>query len=238
MASKNAPWILKHGYAVLADLHLGVELDQAYLGFRAPVMLERYLELLENIPASKLIILGDVKHQIFTNTKIIRNFLEELSSRFSEVIITKGNHDGKLEELASNLENVHVVRYFKLGPALFAHGHTRLPEDVLQEANELYMGHVHPAISLSYELPWFSGKEMVKVFLRYQDPDEKQPKIIVLPTANPLLVGINILEFDFDVPLIKQLSINPEEFEVILIDRTNLGKIKHLKKQFSTSQIK
>ena len=224
----EVPWLRKHGYTLLADIHLGVELDQTYLGFRAPLLLERYLEILDSLPGDKLLILGDLKHQIFSNTRLIRRFLEELSSRFDEVIITKGNHDGKLEEIARGLENVQIVKYFVVGRTLFAHGHARIPEDVLSSVSEIYMGHIHPALSLDYELAWISTRETIKVFLRLE-PSAHAPKVVVLPTANPLLSGVNVLEFDFDVPLLKQLRIDPENFEIILPDKTRLGRIKQLR---------
>ncbi|NPA85891.1 MAG: hypothetical protein GXO42_00570 [bacterium] len=206
--------------AVLADLHVGIELDTSVLGARLPVLLERYVQVLDQVDTPRLIIVGDLKHEILGAGKYVQRFCSWLAGKFEEVIIVKGNHDGKIEEVVQGCKNVRVVKYWLEDGTLFAHGHQRLPA---VQFSRLVLGHIHPAIPLVLEEE-ITIQEMIKCLLRY----EGEPEIEILPAANPLIVGTNVIEFSFDLPPLKQLNVQPEYFTVYA-EGVRLGKLQDLK---------
>lgn len=112
---------------VFADPHIGFELSR---GLRIRTDFEEVLAqfVLESNP-NLLIILGDLKEPLglsFRLKEMLLRFFSPLKD--TEVVITKGNHDGRIEEIARKFENVSVVEKFILDQKLFLHGHTKLPK--------------------------------------------------------------------------------------------------------------
>lgn len=126
----------------------------------------------------------------------------------TEVVITKGNHDGRIEEIARKFENVSVVEKFILDQKLFLHGHTKLPKG---EFREVFLGHAHPA----YTFKSGGVAKKVKVFVRAE-------KFLVLPTINPYIEGFDIREGLKLVPFLKDVS----EVEIFLPEGVYVRKVK------------
>ncbi|BAA29732.1 metallophosphoesterase [Pyrococcus horikoshii] len=192
---------------VFADPHLGFE---RFRGINVRSKLEiKLAKFINEEKPDAVIILGDVKEDIglskFTE-KILLDFFSLL--RDVQVIITKGNHDGKIEEVTTKFENVNVVEFFLDKGLLFVHGHKNLPN---VKFKKVIMGHIHPSILISTE----SGvRRKVKCFLRTSD-------ILVFPTINPFYEGINFRDGIKMSPILK----NYKEFEIIIPPGIYLKKV-------------
>ena len=89
---------------LLSDLHYGVEAEMLRGGVwvpnRSTSRTEKVLKLLKETKSKKLILLGDVKHQVPHNSKQQKTDLEQFFmavTRIAEVEIVPGNHDGGLQ---------------------------------------------------------------------------------------------------------------------------------------------
>jgi len=194
------------GTLIFADPHIGFELSR---GLRIRTGFERALAefVIEKDP-DLLIILGDVKEPLGISFGL-KKMLIEFFSQIKEVptVITKGNHDGRIEEATKTFKNVEVVPYLLLDDALFLHGHTQLP---MVEFNEAYLGHIHPA----YVFKRGETKRKVKVFVR-------SGKYLVLPTINPYIEGFPLEEGIRMVPFLRWT----EYVDVFLPSGVYLGRI-------------
>lgn len=178
---------------VVADLHLGFEIELREKGLRLPSQTKRILrQLLEVVTSERcdrLIILGDVKHGILGFRKEeweeVKYFLESLQRFFTEIEIVIGNHDGGLSTIISEISGVKI--YSPRGVMLedsqgrkigLFHGHA-WPASELFKAEILVMGHIHPSIDLRDELGfriiesvWLKMKldreNIARVYLKYK----------------------------------------------------------------------
>jgi len=191
---------------VFADPHIAFELSR---GLRIRTKFERKLaEFVKLKNPDVVIILGDIKEPLGLNTftkKLLIEFFSEL--RDFEVIITRGNHDGKIEEALKNFENVKVVRYYTIDEMLFLHGHQNLPNVKFGKA---FLGHIHPAVTIKFG----SMAKRVKCFLRIG-------KFLILPAINPYLEGFDVKEGIKMIPFLK----NSKEGDVYLSEGTYIGRI-------------
>ncbi|WP_297513207.1 metallophosphoesterase [Thermococcus sp.] len=191
---------------LIADPHIGFELSR---GLRIRTGFEESLArfILES-RADALIILGDVKEPLglsFRMKEMLLRFFSALKD--VRIIVTKGNHDGRIEEVTRNFQNVEVREHFLLDGKLFLHGHTRLPKIEFEEA---FLGHAHPAYTLK------SGgiAKKVKVFARVE-------KFLVLPTVNPYIEGFDVREGIKLVPFLRKAK----EIELFLPEGLYLGRL-------------
>lgn len=173
----------------IADLHLGYEFLLAQKGVVIPSQVDetkaRILDLVELTNPDDLIILGDVKHNIFnvpsSEWRGVTKLLEEISGK-TRVQIVLGNHDANLNLLLPKNILVHSSKGFlivdddvKVG---LIHGHAWPKPDLLQ-ADYIITGHNHPVIEMRDEL---GGKWFEPVWLEVQLSREK----IVAPFAGDL----------------------------------------------------
>ncbi|AFL94950.1 putative exonuclease SbcD [Thermococcus cleftensis] len=191
---------------LVADPHIGFELSR---GLRVRTRFEeRLAEFIAEKDPDLLILLGDVKEPIglsFTAKKLLMSFFSELGD--IPTLITKGNHDGRIEEVAKEFRHVEVVEHVLIEKALFLHGHTGLPD---VEFSEAYLGHIHPA----YTFKSGGVARKVKVFAR-------SGRFLVLPTANPFIEGFDVREGIKMVPFLR----NSREIELFLPEGLYLGKV-------------
>ena len=192
---------------LIADPHIGFELSR---GLRVRTRFEGQLVdfILERDP-DMLVILGDVKEPLgmsFTMKRLLMGFFSDL--RGIPTVITRGNHDGRIGEVAERFPDVEVVDYLLMGDILLMHGHTKLPGPDFKEA---YLGHIHPAYTFE------SGgiRRRAKVFLRVG-------KFLILPSINPFIEGFDVREGIRMVPFLK----DSEEVELFLPDGLYLGGVK------------
>ncbi len=226
--------IKRKRYLVVADLHIGFEYELFTSGISIPSQTRRILKRLENLieefKIKKLILLGDIKHNIPLPSKQekyeLPNFFKTLNE-LTELIIVKGNHDGNIEEYISSEVKIYGGEGFREGKYAFAHGHAWIGKD-LCKAKVLFLGHEHPAIEFrdkygrSVEPAWIITKP------KSYSEECLIEKVVLLPSFNHLIGGIAFNKKDFEPhgPNAKNLDI--ENSDVYLSDGIYLGKLKDL----------
>ncbi len=163
---KESAAAMINDYLAISDIHIGFESELAKKGYfvfsQTKKMLEQILDLKNKEKAEKIIILGDLKHEIAPSYKAeITSFVSSLSENFSEVIIIKGNHDGLIENYCRGLKNVKVVDEFISKDYLIIHGHKMPKKENILKTKALIMGHFHSGYS--YE-NYLKKKSIVKTW--------------------------------------------------------------------------
>ncbi|MCD6367627.1 MAG: metallophosphoesterase [Candidatus Aenigmarchaeota archaeon] len=243
----NKPALITENSLVIGDLHLGIEYELYKSGFSLPSSINKILEMIKTILESekveKLILLGDVKHNVpeisFQESREIPIFLKELSN-LVEVHIVPGNHDGKIENLSPENIIVHERKGFLLNDTYFNHGHT-WPGKELTKAKRLIIAHLHPAIefldSSGYryiEPCWLRCVPNAKKIEEKYGKKVRCENVIVVPAFNPIITGVPVNEKEVEDklpsnPLVRNGIIKIEDCDVHLLDGTYLGKVKDLK---------
>ncbi|NJE49328.1 metallophosphoesterase [Thermococcus sp. 9N3] len=191
---------------LIADPHIGFELSR---GLRIRTGFEESLaRFIVESGADALIILGDVKEPLGLSFRLKEMLLRFFSAlKDVRIIVTKGNHDGRIEEVTGKFPNVEVREHLLLDGKLFLHGHTRLPKIEFEEA---FLGHAHPA----YTLKSGGVARKVKVFARVNE-------FLVLPTVNPYIEGFDVREGIKLVPFLRKVR----EIELFLPEGLYLGRL-------------
>jgi len=205
---------------LVTDLHIGYEEELQNRGIIIPwqweIMRERIIELMEDVGAKKLIILGDIKHDILSKPFYVRKFFEGMKY---EIIAVKGNHDGGIEDIVDF--PIYPSSGFRIREYGFIHGHSWPSKEVMR-AKIVFMGHMHPEVELidslgkSHRMPCLlTGRLNDKGKEKYG----KKVKIVILPAYNPL-VGASLGKPLG--PLFKNELV--EDMDVYLLNGTYLGK--------------
>lgn len=142
-----------HSALVLSDLHYGVEAEMlrggVWIPNRSTARTEKVIKLIKQTNVNRLILLGDVKHQVPHNSRQQRRDLEEFFmaiNRIVDIEIVPGNHDGGLDAIAPSDVIFHDSTGGIIGDIGLAHGHAWPSQDVMN-TKILIMGHEHPALS-------------------------------------------------------------------------------------------
>lgn len=235
----------------IADVHVGYEAALGQAGFRVPSqtekLVEKVYELTKRINAKKLIIVGDVKHEMASSKFSLQecaSFLTQISS-FVEIEIIKGNHDVGIEKTLPKNVVLHSSRGVLIPECNVAliHGHA-WPKIELLQAEQIIMAHNHPVI----ELKNGSGARWLKpVWMEAQLDKTKIAShfagkeacfnglisMLVMPAFNPLLGGIPVnVDTELLGPLLSRKIITPDDISLTLLDATYVGKLSHLKRSF------
>jgi putative SbcD/Mre11-related phosphoesterase len=205
--------IFKRKYLVISDLHIGIEKEYLLKGINIPPQTEKLIEKIitirDEFRADRLIILGDFKHNIPRTSKIeereIPKALELLSSEFSKIYITKGNHDGNLESFVTS-KKIRVLKALKIGSCVFTHGHART-----NLSGSLYViGHHHFALRIQTSI----GEPIYeKVFVL---GNTKYYSVLILPAFSDLVGFWDVNSFHG--PIAKKIK----SFSVLSLDGTIL----------------
>ncbi|MEM3850526.1 MAG: metallophosphoesterase [Thermoplasmata archaeon] len=226
--NKPAAFIESIDSLVISDLHLGIENEIEKKGVvissQDQQMLKELNELIDEIGAKNLIILGDIKHSInpsYLEINKIKSFFKELSKKVN-IKIVKGNHDGSIERIID--AKIYSPKGTRIGEFYFNHGHT-WPYTTLNGANYLLMGHLHPEIKVfipnsekKFHKCWLIGKAGIN-FKKFYDFNGK---IIIFPAFNSM-VGMSIREY-VPGPLFRNGLIKMENMDVYLLNSIYLGK--------------
>ncbi|MFQ5997907.1 MAG: metallophosphoesterase [Candidatus Bathyarchaeia archaeon] len=192
-----------HDTLVVADLHIGYEFELADMGINLPSqthkITEALLKLIENSKPKRLIILGDLKHNIpklsLQEWQDLPGLLNQISDRVPTVELIPGNHDAGISKSASSRIKIASSRGLIIGGreklGLF-HGHA-WPSPKLFEAGCWIVGHNHPAVQFrgffgfkSLKPIWvkaeFNRRKMVEAFLHHRNikTNGKKPEKILL----------------------------------------------------------
>jgi len=221
------------------DLHIGLEDELSSKGVHIPSQTMRIRDELLAIAegSSRLILLGDVKHQVPGTSEQEHSelpiFFDALLRGFEEIDVVKGNHDVGIEEIAFTGVHVHAPMGFVIEDVGFVHGHV-WPSNQVMAAKTLVMAHNHPAIlfkdgvgNVMTERCWVRCRFNEKASSRYTELPEE---VIIMPSLNPMLKGspINIQGGKLLGPLLSERMIDIEEAQVYLLDGIHLGKVKNL----------
>lgn len=142
---------------VAAEFHIGYEKTLAdkriNIPSQTPKILASLTEALESVKPDRLILLGDIKHDVSFITdaewREVPDFFNALRGRAKQIDVIPGNHDGNLKALAYPGIRFHsnrgmIIRSGERRIGLL-HGHT-WPSPRLFNADILVMGHTHPTI--------------------------------------------------------------------------------------------
>lgn len=217
---------------IISDLHIGIEDLLSKNGVKVPSqtekMKEKILGLIEKEDPDRLVILGDLKHNIPKTSwqeymeipKLIDSIPKDL-----EVVIIKGNHDGNIERL---LPNTKIVKSIVLEDAILLHGHSWPDKD--DRAKFVVMGHNHPCIQFEDQFG-HKSRENAWIRARFKKGFERSREVIIMPAFNDLLSGtpFNAVNSKHLLgPFFKSDMIDVKNAEAYLLDGTCLGKIKDL----------
>lgn len=230
---------------VIADIHLGIEQELYNKGIsispQSDKMRDEVLSLLKMTKASKLVIVGDLKHKIpgitFREIKEIPKFLEPVSEK-AETILAKGNHDTMIDGLTTDIQ-VHGSRGFSIGPYGFFHGHA-WPAKELMACEYLFTAHIHPSVefvdSLGFrtlEKVWVKGAmSMKKIKEKYNEESSGKIQTVIMPPFNPIITGspLNSNKNNSMGPLLSSRTFDIKKADAYLLDGTHIGKIGRIRK--------
>ncbi|MDD2339679.1 MAG: metallophosphoesterase [Methanosarcina sp.] len=240
---------------VVADIHLGIEWDLYRSGINLPSQMGGRLErilgyILANSP-DRVILLGDVKHNVpqvsWQEKDEIPRFLETLVE-YTHVDIFPGNHDGGIELLFNRQKDikVHSARGAILDGVGYFHGHT-WPAPELLAASHIVTAHNHPTVRFTdafgysiVEPAWIRTKFNVGVLKRrfgnldFENPAQwADPELFVMPAFNELCGGVPFNEStqkDLLGPVFSSGGIELEASGVYLLDGTKLGLLRNIRK--------
>ena len=184
---------------VVSDTHFGIEAELARKGIYVPDSL--FKDTLDSIliPAREtgckfVYVLGDLKHRYGRPTESewweIRRFVSEIRAIGAELVVVLGNHDRYISGLLRTLGVSYFVDHAILDGFLLTHGHKIIHLEKKEKAGCILIGHEHPAISFKNEFS--SRKERFKSFLLVPGNKTKEPKLLVLPSVNPLTFGTDV----------------------------------------------
>ncbi len=241
---------------VVADIHLGIEWDLYRSGFSIPSRmkygLERIVAYIEKTSPDRIILLGDVKHNVprisWQERDEIPYFLSVLADH-AIVDIFPGNHDGGIEYLLPEKRNitVHPVRGSVIEDVGYFHGHT-WPDPSLLKADYIITAHNHPTIRLTDSLGYATVEQIwIRTHLNHEVLQEhfsslelkkengnwNDPEVIIVPSFNELCGGIAFNESMHDDllgPLFSSKGVDIDNALAYLLDSTQLGKLKNIRK--------
>ena len=228
---------------VIADSHLGIELALRrrgiLVGVQWPKVAKEVNALLKQTKASRLIILGDAKHDVYgfeaREKLMMEDFFAALDTK--DVTVIKGNHDGGIEQLAEIAVIPAEGCVEKIGGKTygFAHGHA-WPSPEVFGADVLLTAHSHPVIEFRDPLG-FRWAEPAWIMGETKKNEERgsrkgQP-FVMFPAFSKMSGGLpmNALrESEYLGPLLRNGIIDLDNADAVLTSGVKLGKIRHLKK--------
>ncbi len=220
------PALLLDKHLIIADLHIGYEIELREKGISLPSLVDEFLlklsELKERTKARELHILGDVKHSV-TSPKLeeiieLTKFFDKCLELFEAVHVVPGNHDGSLSnyiakevKLYSPRGTILKVRGVKYG---LLHGHA-IPTREVFRSKVLIVAHLH------FKLKYQNLK--IPVWLKVKQEDRQ---IVFIPPFNTYLPGQPLGLDAPTLPFIPQDRLY--EAEVYTLEGYYLGRIKEL----------
>jgi hypothetical protein len=238
-----ALFITEKKVLTIADLHVGIERQIYQSGIIIPYQIEKFKEkidyLIKLTKASKLVILGDLKHEVpgisFQEIKDIPKLLEHLLSKV-DIILVSGNHDSQISRIVPQKVKIYDSKGFKIGKFAFVHGHA-WPSRSLLDCEYMITAHSHPSVEFwtenfrSIEPCWLKCEiDNEKMFKKYKIKT-KIKQGIIMPAFNHLIGGMAFNSKDFEPlgPLLKNEVFKWKNAKVYLLDGTFLGNLNKLK---------
>jgi hypothetical protein len=224
---------------VVADYHAGLEVslrrEGVELRSRATERREAVRSLLAETEPDRMLFLGDLATAIGSPGTDEREELRELLTavgRRAPVTVVKGNHDGDIEDVVSDLPvpvEVTDGTGIRLGSVGFAHGHT-WPAPAVLAAETVCVAHEHPVVRLEDEVGgtrkervWLRGTLDPAAFTeRYETLPAATTELVVFPAFNDLSGGtwVNVEGQSFLSPFLPDGLADGQAY---LLDGTRLG---------------
>ncbi|MBS7622087.1 metallophosphoesterase [Candidatus Bathyarchaeota archaeon] len=141
---------------IISDLHIGWEASLAEQGLHIPSQAPKYAErlrlIIKETDSARLIILGDVKHEVarvgLREWGDVPSFFQELLEFVEEIYVIPGNHDGNLEALIPERVKMFPVHGLTIDHKVgLIHGHA-WPRPEILGCDTIILGHLHPMIRL------------------------------------------------------------------------------------------
>ncbi len=232
---KGAPALLikRERVLVIGDLHIGmnIKLKEAGIYFQGATerLAKNLLELYDKSGAESIAIIGDVKESItspkFAEYKELKLFFDSLSG--IKVMVAKGNHDGDLPKVLSNMGfKIRVEKELLFKDIALMHGNS-WPSDYAMMKKYLIMGHGHYALEKdnSKEKIWLETR-IARYAKKKYDKFNKNIKLIVVPPFNELISGVSVSrETKGYLPIFKNNIFSFEEAKVYGLKRKFYGKV-------------
>jgi len=226
---------------VVADIHLGIERELFDSGVVLPSQTseayDRLSALIEKSKAKRLVILGDLKHNVPATSRQeyreVPGFLAELAS-LCPVTVFPGNHDGGLADLIPEGVQLGSSKGGTLGGVGLVHGHT-WPSRTVMKCKAVVIGHNHPTFVFKDGLEVRVGEPCwLRVPLRPGALEKRypgaDPEIIVMPSFTQLRGGTPVNEEGSLLgPLLSTGIADLDNAKVHLLDGTYLGTLKEAK---------
>lgn len=219
---RDLPLLIFNKTLIAADLHLGIEYEFLSKGINLYSMNLRLKEEIEKVieeeDVSRIIFLGDLKHNVPRPVGFEARELSEFLDFGVDVVVVKGNHDGGIELFCDD-----VVSELVIEDVLLTHGHRKIE---LLKYKHIVVGHSHPAIEFRDELSKITREKCwFKCKLK-----NSNTKITVMPAFNPLILGTPLNRTE-RIPgyLFRKDRLDLEKGEVHLLDGTFLSSLKGLR---------
>jgi putative SbcD/Mre11-related phosphoesterase len=231
----------KERVLVATDLHLGLEYELLLGGVFIPSqtghMLKRLQGTIARIRPDRLLLLGDIKHNVprtsWQEKREVPDFLRRLATKVP-VEIVPGNHDSNIADMAPAGVRIRSSSGFVHDEVGYFHGHT-WPDKRILRSKMLVAGHLHPALRLKDPLGSF---ETHPVWARASlAPGEALEhygfdchcQIIIMPAFNELCGGLP-LNLPCEGPRGPLLTlIDIDRARIYLLDGTDLGLLSEIK---------
>ncbi|MCX8207611.1 MAG: metallophosphoesterase [Methanothrix sp.] len=213
----------KNRVMVVADVHLGIEYELWLGGANVPSqtgkLLNRLLALMKAHEPDRLVMLGDLKHNVprtsWQERVEVPDFIRRVSE-IADVTVVPGNHDTGLRDLAAGAEVCEPEGTVIDGIGYF-HGHTWPGPEVLS-AKSIVTAHLHPSIRLVDPL---GASRSERVWVR---AFSKESEIVIMPAFNPLCGSLPLNDMDDEKgPLMKLIDLSRSM--IYLLDGTYLGRL-------------
>jgi putative SbcD/Mre11-related phosphoesterase len=225
----------KGRWAVVADLHIGIEVQLRASGFNLPTQMPKMITSLESVAsrADNLMILGDLKHKIpnvgHREDKEIRQLVSRMLELYDKVVVVVGNHDGGIASALPEGCDALSSRGTRVEDVGLFHGHV-WPSESVMAADTVVMGHVHPSVMMTDSL---GSRNIEKCWVRarpkreaVEERYESCPReIVIVPAFNPLLTGtpVNSDRGGMIGPFFRNGVVDSATMRVHLLDGTYVG---------------
>ncbi|MDE1855558.1 MAG: metallophosphoesterase [Candidatus Micrarchaeota archaeon] len=235
---KDSPALLikRERALVVGDLHIGMHLKLRERGLYFQKATERMAESLldayEKSRARSLVLLGDVKESIgsprFAEYRELKIFFDAIAG--IETRMVKGNHDGGMERVLSNMGlRIPVTTELFIDGVALAHGNA-WPSAAAMGKRYIVVGHGHYALMRNgaMEKIWIVSEVTKKASRKYASYS-KNLRLIVAPSFNSLITGSALSPKTKNyLPLFKNEFFDFENAKVYDMEGGVAGKAKEL----------